>query len=146
MMSGLSHSHRAGAHTIGMCRVVNSGFRGPWVKSSLRFDNSYYRDLLTAGRWVYDGKQFNSVAGDGMIMLDSDMRLSTDEIFSTWARLFATNEELWFDKFSNSFSKLAELGHSSLQPVEYVLASNELGTFLPPQPHSPQQQASSVFL
>ncbi|KAL3916294.1 MAG: hypothetical protein SGPRY_006884, partial [Prymnesium sp.] len=116
-----------GAHTIGICRMVNSGFRGPWVKSSLRFDNSYYRDLLTAGRWVYNGKQFNSVAGDGMMMLDSDMRLSTDEIFSTWARLFATNEELWFDKFSNSFSKLAELGHSSLQPVEYVLASSELG-------------------
>merc|ERR1711935_952888 len=31
-----------GAHTMGRCHKVRSGFDGPWTRNPLRFDNSYY--------------------------------------------------------------------------------------------------------
>ena len=35
----------SGAHTLGRCHIVRSGFDGPWTSNALRFDNEYYRNL-----------------------------------------------------------------------------------------------------
>lgn len=118
-----------GAHSVGVCRVRNSGFRGPWDSTSLRFDNLYFRTLLNASRWVYDGNQFNSASGDGTMMLQADIRMATDPIFSSWSRLFASDELVWFQKFSESFQKLGELGHddAGLIRADYTLKTFHIG-------------------
>ncbi|KAL1514916.1 hypothetical protein AB1Y20_003996 [Prymnesium parvum] len=122
----------AGAHTVGMCRARNSGFRGPWDTTAFRFDNKYFIELLDTGRRKYDGKQWNSVVGDGTMMLDADVRMSTDPQFVTWSHLFAQNELVWFSAFSEAFQKLGELGHapSTLIPADYVLATAGSGRLL----------------
>ncbi|KAL1515118.1 hypothetical protein AB1Y20_004181 [Prymnesium parvum] len=119
----------SGAHSVGICRTRNSGFRGPWDTTAFRFDNKYFIELLDADRWQDDGKQWNSVVGDGTMMLDADIRMSTDPQFVTWSRLFATNELVWFSAFSEAFQKLGELGHtpSTLIPAEYVLKTVRSG-------------------
>ncbi|KAL1520610.1 hypothetical protein AB1Y20_022184 [Prymnesium parvum] len=119
----------AGAHSVGICRLRTSGFRGPWDRTSNRFDNAYYQDLLNRSRWEYDGTQFNSVTGDGTMMLAADFRLAIDSGFATWTRLFARDELLWFQMFTQSFQKLGELGHDvgGLVPVTYQLKSTNSG-------------------
>lgn len=119
----------AGAHSVGICRVANSGFRGPWDTTSLGFDNKFYRDILDEDRWLYDGSQFNSVTGDGTMMLQADMRMAKDSSFAAWTRLFAADELLWFNAFSDAFSKLGTLGHdrSSLSLVSIELAESRQG-------------------
>ncbi len=36
----------SGAHTLGRCHAVRSGFDGPWTTHPLRFDNEYFVNLL----------------------------------------------------------------------------------------------------
>lgn len=89
----------------------------------LTFDNEYYRKLLQVTQWEYDGAQFNSVTGDGTMMLEADFRLATDPSFSTWTRLFASDQVMFFDRFSAAFQKLGELGHD---PAMLIAASYSL--------------------
>ncbi|KAL1499200.1 hypothetical protein AB1Y20_013708 [Prymnesium parvum] len=118
-----------GAHTVGICRVRNSGFRGPWDLTSLRFDNLYYREVLKSDRWLYDGSQLNAANGDGTMLLETDLHMSTDAAFATWTRLFADDELMWFEMFAGAFQKLGELGHasSSLASADYTLFSVHTG-------------------
>ncbi|KAL1511739.1 hypothetical protein AB1Y20_005027 [Prymnesium parvum] len=129
-----------GAHTVGICRVRNSGFRGPWDATSLRFDNLYYREVLKSDRWLYDGSQFNAVNGDGTMLLETDFRMSTDDAFATWTRLFADDELVWFEMFAGAFQKLGELGHasSSLARVDYTLLSVHTGQLQAAVQHAAQ--------
>ncbi|KAL1520688.1 hypothetical protein AB1Y20_022257 [Prymnesium parvum] len=132
----------AGAHTVGVCRVRNSGFRGPWDRTSTRFDNAYFRGLLDASSWAYNGSQYNSVSGDGTMMLPADLQLVADASFATWSRLFAREELLWFQVFSDAFQKLSQLGHDplTLVPVEISLASDLSGST-----HAGVQKAASLI-
>lgn len=36
----------SGAHTLGRCHRVRSGFDGPWTRNPLKFDNQYFQVLL----------------------------------------------------------------------------------------------------
>ena len=36
----------SGAHTLGRCHSVRSGFDGPWTNNPLRFDNNYFKVLM----------------------------------------------------------------------------------------------------
>ena len=36
----------SGAHTLGRCHKVRSGFDGPWTNNPLKFDNNYFKVLL----------------------------------------------------------------------------------------------------
>eukprot|EP00439_Symbiodinium_sp_Y106_P015699 s285_g2.t1 len=36
----------SGAHTVGSCHLDRSGFDGAWTADKLKFDNSYFKDLL----------------------------------------------------------------------------------------------------
>ena len=42
-----------GAHSLGQATLRNSGFDGPWAIPMDRFDNGFYRELVTNG-WVQD--------------------------------------------------------------------------------------------
>ncbi|KAL1520672.1 hypothetical protein AB1Y20_022242 [Prymnesium parvum] len=122
-----------GAHTVGLCRARNSGFRGPWDSKAFRFNNGYYRRLLNTSWWEYDGSQYNFISGDGSMMLETDMHLAVQPVFSVWTRLFARNELLWFSSFSTAFQRLAELGHSpaNLVSVDYTFKALHSGQLQP---------------
>ena len=36
----------SGAHTLGMCHLMWSGFNGRWTETPTRFDNSFFKNLL----------------------------------------------------------------------------------------------------
>ena len=37
----------SGAHTVGKCHLDRSGFDGPWTEDPLKFDNTYFSELMT---------------------------------------------------------------------------------------------------
>jgi hypothetical protein len=36
----------SGGHTLGRCHKVRSGFDGAWTQNPLKFDNSYFKNLM----------------------------------------------------------------------------------------------------
>jgi hypothetical protein len=103
----------SGAHTLGSCHSVRSGFDGPWTRNPLRFDNEYYRNLMELDwkKKEWDGPvQFVDVPTGELMMLPTDMALKTDPVFRKYAELYAQNESKFFEDFSIAFSKLITLG------------------------------------
>lgn len=45
-----------------------------------------------------------------LMMLPTDMALSTDPAFAPWVKRYAEDKELFFDHFAKVFAKLCELG------------------------------------
>ena len=70
----------SGAHTLGRCHLVRSGYDGPWTRNPLRFDNQFYRNLLTL-EWKprdWDGPlQYADTLTGELMMLPTDMALRT---------------------------------------------------------------------
>jgi catalase (peroxidase I) len=103
----------SGAHTLGRCHVVRSGYDGPWTDHPLRFDNGYFKGLM--GReWKkkeWDGPfQYVDVETESVMMLPTDMALRTDDKFRVFAELYAKDEQKFFDDFSAAYAKLISLG------------------------------------
>lgn len=102
-----------GAHTMGRCHKVRSGFDGPWTRNPLRFDNTYYTNLLDL-EWQprkWDGKlQYEDVKSQSLMMLPADMAIREDVEFRKHAQAYADDQQLFFDEFAEAFSKLCELG------------------------------------
>jgi catalase (peroxidase I) len=108
-----------GAHTLGECHIEWSGFFGPWTPNPMKFDNSFYREL------VYDVWQltpntrqyFDTTPGmEFLMMLHTDMALINDPDFYRYVEIFADNQAEWFSAFTQVFPKLQELGCSNLLP------------------------------
>jgi len=105
----------SGAHTLGRCHRVRSGFDGPWTTKPLVFDNEYFRNILDL-EWkeveiVETGrKQFVDVQTGKLMMLPTDMALKTDEKFLPFTQAYAKDQDLFFKDFSAAFSKLISLG------------------------------------
>ncbi|KAF5690912.1 heme-binding peroxidase [Fusarium circinatum] len=108
----------SGAHSLGRCHTENSGFEGKWVNNPTRFSNQYFR-LLLSEKWTEKTvpesgvTQFSSVDPDTeeeLMMLPTDMALTTDPEFSKYVRLYAEDKELFFNDFKAAFAKLLELG------------------------------------
>lgn len=61
----------SGAHTLGSCHRLRSGFDGPWTHNPLQFDNEYFKNLLDL-EWTereWDGpKQFQDQSGELMML------------------------------------------------------------------------------
>eukprot|EP00511_Aplanochytrium_stocchinoi_P011139 CAMPEP_0204874332 /NCGR_PEP_ID=MMETSP1348-20121228/42717_1 /ASSEMBLY_ACC=CAM_ASM_000700 /TAXON_ID=215587 /ORGANISM="Aplanochytrium stocchinoi, Strain GSBS06" /LENGTH=403 /DNA_ID=CAMNT_0052030059 /DNA_START=51 /DNA_END=1262 /DNA_ORIENTATION=+ len=102
----------SGAHTLGRCHKSRSGYDGPWTADPLKFDNSYFTNLMNL-EWKpreWDGpEQFEDPSGRYM-MLPTDMALKSDPEFCIVAREYADNEEVFFRDFSEAFSKLLAFG------------------------------------
>jgi hypothetical protein len=103
----------SGAHTLGRCHFVRSGYDGKWTRTPLRFDNEYFRNLITL-TWKprdWDGQlQYTDVETGELMMLPTDMALKTDPDFREYAELYARDQEAFFRDFSAAYSKLLSLG------------------------------------
>ncbi|KAF5656894.1 heme-binding peroxidase [Fusarium heterosporum] len=108
----------SGAHNLGRCHTHNSGFEGKWVNNPTRFSNQYFR-LLLSEEWKEKTvpesgvTQFSSVdpnTEEELMMLPTDMALTTDPEFFKYVHLYAEDKELFFNDFKAAFGKLLELG------------------------------------
>jgi len=103
----------SGAHTLGRCHLVRSGFDGPWTSNPLSFDNEYFRNLMHK-EWRernWEGpRQFEDVETGKLMMLPTDMALRTDPAFRKYAEIYANDEKTFFEDFAKAFAKLLAAG------------------------------------
>ncbi|XBI70966.1 hypothetical protein VPH35_065313 [Triticum aestivum] len=66
----------SGGHTLGRCHKERSGFEGPWTRNPLKFDNSYFTELLSGDK-------------EGLLQLPSDKTLLTDPVFRPLVEKYA---------------------------------------------------------
>ncbi|CAI0445298.1 unnamed protein product [Linum tenue] len=66
----------SGGHTLGRAHPERSGFDGPWTKEPLKFDNSYFVELLKGET-------------EGLLKLPTDNALLDDPAFRPFVELYA---------------------------------------------------------
>ncbi|KAL2937109.1 L-ascorbate peroxidase 3 [Bienertia sinuspersici] len=87
----------SGAHTLGRAHSDRSGFDGPWTQEPLKFDNSYFVELLKG-------------ESEGLLQLPTDKALVEDPAFRPFVDLYAKDEDAFFRDYAASHKKLSELG------------------------------------
>lgn len=87
----------SGGHTLGRAHADRSGFDGPWTKEPLKFDNSYFLELLKG-------------ESEGLLKLPTDLVLLEDPEFRKYVELYAKDEDAFFKDYAVSHKKLSELG------------------------------------
>lgn len=88
----------SGAHCLGSCHEDRSGFDGPWTKEPLKFDNSYFHEILQEDP---DPK---------LLRLISDMALLDDPEHNELVELYAADQDAFFKDYVVAHQKLSELG------------------------------------
>ena len=109
----------SGAHTVGRCHLDRSGFDGPWTSEPMKFDNSYFQDLLNK-EWKETtteagNPQYTDGNEDKTMMLISDLALVSDDKFRPYVEKYAADENAFFQDFAKAYQKLIELGCTDLQ-------------------------------
>jgi len=108
----------SGAHTVGRCSPDRSGFDGPWTEEPLKFDNTYFTEMLnkeyTFGEASPGNPQYMNEA-TGTIMLISDLALLEDDAFKTHVQAYAADQATYFADFTAAWVKLQENGCPSLR-------------------------------
>ncbi|GKV24015.1 hypothetical protein SLEP1_g33677 [Rubroshorea leprosula] len=111
----------SGGHTLGRAHPERSGFDGPWTQEPLKFDNSYFVELLTEET-------------EGLLKLPTDKALLEDPEFRRYVELYAKDEDAFFRDYAASHKKLSELGFtprsSSTKPIakdSTILAQSAVG-------------------
>ncbi|XP_010265979.1 PREDICTED: L-ascorbate peroxidase 3, peroxisomal [Nelumbo nucifera] len=89
----------SGGHTLGRAHPERSGFDGPWTKEPLKFDNSYFVELLKG-------------ESEGLLKLPTDKALLEVPEFRRYVELYAKDEDAFFRDYAESHKKLSELGFS----------------------------------
>lgn len=86
-----------GAHALGGAHKDRSGFDGNFTQNPLKFDNSYYVELLK---------------GDtpGLVKFPTDKALLNDSRFRPFVELYAADQAAFFRDYAKSHKKLSELG------------------------------------
>ncbi|KAH9618691.1 hypothetical protein KSS87_018581 [Heliosperma pusillum] len=81
----------------GRAHQDRSGFDGPFTKEPLKFDNSYYVELLQ---------------GDtpGLVKFPTDKVLIQDPVFRQFVQLYAQDEKKFFEDYAEAHKKMSELG------------------------------------
>ncbi|XVE67149.1 hypothetical protein DITRI_Ditri08aG0137700 [Diplodiscus trichospermus] len=87
----------SGGHTLGRAHPERSGFDGPWTNEPLKFDNSYFMELLKG-------------ESEGLLKLPTDKTLLDDPEFRQYVELYAKDEDAFFRDYAESHKKLSELG------------------------------------
>lgn len=88
----------SGAHSLGRAHQDRTpGFDGPFTEDPLKFDNSYFVELMK---------------GDtpGLVKFPTDKVLLEDPAFRQFAELYAKDEKVFFADYAQSQKKLSELG------------------------------------
>ncbi|KDP24002.1 hypothetical protein JCGZ_25390 [Jatropha curcas] len=88
----------SGGHTLGKAHKERSGFDGAWTKDPLKFDNSYFKELLKGDD------------SEGLLKLPTDKALVEDPKFRSYVELYAKDEDAFFADYAMSHKKLSELG------------------------------------
>ncbi|KAJ0077206.1 hypothetical protein Patl1_36036 [Pistacia atlantica] len=109
----------SGAHTLGRAHPERSGFDGPWTREPLKFDNSYFVELLNG-------------ESEGLLQLPSDKALVEDPEFRRYVELYTKDEDAFFKDYAASHKKLSELGLSPssskiIQKDGSILAQSAVG-------------------
>ncbi|KAM0938730.1 putative L-ascorbate peroxidase [Dioscorea sansibarensis] len=97
----------SGGHTLGRAHPERSGFDGAWTKEPLKFDNSYFVELLKG-------------ESEGLLRLPTDKALLEDPVFRKYVELYAKDEDAFFKDYAESHKKLSELGFT---PPKSISAS-----------------------
>ncbi|PKA60777.1 putative L-ascorbate peroxidase 4 [Apostasia shenzhenica] len=87
----------SGGHTLGKAHSERSGFEGAWTKEPLKFDNSYFIELLNE-------------ESEWLLKLPTDKALVEDPAFRPYVELYAKDEDAFFKDYAESHKKLSELG------------------------------------
>ncbi|CAL1410243.1 unnamed protein product [Linum trigynum] len=113
----------SGGHTLGRAHPERSGFDGPWTKEPLKFDNSYFVELLKGET-------------EGLLKLPTDNALLDDPAFRPFVDLYAKDEDAFFKDYAAAHKRLSELGFtpgpgssaSTVMPLDgIVLAQSAVG-------------------
>jgi len=102
----------SGAHIIGECHAVASGYIGRTVTPNV-FDNAYFA-LLVNVKWepntLPSGKlQYKDPSG-ALTVQPSDIALIQDPKFKEWVDIYANDQDRFFADFAKYFAVLLELG------------------------------------
>uniref|UniRef100_A0A8R7V7E2 L-ascorbate peroxidase n=2 Tax=Triticum urartu TaxID=4572 RepID=A0A8R7V7E2_TRIUA len=87
----------SGGHSLGKAHPERSGFDGAWTRDPLKFDNSYFLELLKG-------------ESEGLLKLPTDKALLDDPEFRRYVELYAKDEDAFFKDYAESHKKLSELG------------------------------------
>ncbi|KAK9052067.1 hypothetical protein SSX86_028695 [Deinandra increscens subsp. villosa] len=111
----------SGGHTLGRAHADRSGFEGPWTREPLKFDNSYFLELLKG-------------ESEGLLKLPTDIALLDDPVFRPYVEQYAKDEDAFFNDYATSHKKLSELGFTpgSKKVVKdgVVLAQSAVGVLV----------------
>ncbi|XP_068645607.1 L-ascorbate peroxidase 3-like [Aristolochia californica] len=103
----------SGGHTLGKAHPDRSGFDGPWTQDPLKFDNSYFVELLKGET-------------EGLLQLPTDKVLVEDPVFRPYVELYAKDEDAFFRDYAESHKKLSELGFTPSSSKFYLKTSTIL--------------------
>ncbi|KAH0852589.1 hypothetical protein HID58_093888 [Brassica napus] len=81
----------------GRAHKERSDFEGPWTRDPLKFDNSYFVELLNGET-------------PELLQLKTDKALLGDPKFEPYVKLYAKDEDAFFRDYAISHKKLSELG------------------------------------
>ncbi|CAK8540024.1 unnamed protein product [Lathyrus sativus] len=107
----------SGGHTLGKAHKDRSDFEGQWTRDPLKFDNSYFVELL------------NSESKD-LLKLPTDKVLVEDPKFRKYVELYAKDEKAFFKDYAKSHKKLSELGFNPNCNYRSKLAKAVLGVVI----------------
>lgn len=98
----------SGAHALGRCHLLSSGYVGPWTPQPTVFSNLYFV-LLKNLKWTPNPKagkfQYQDPSGK-LMMLPSDIVLIEDPKFKIYVDEYAKDQNLFFKDFAQAFSTL----------------------------------------
>uniref|UniRef100_A0A803NP72 L-ascorbate peroxidase n=1 Tax=Cannabis sativa TaxID=3483 RepID=A0A803NP72_CANSA len=103
----------SGGHTLGKAHPDRSGFDGPWTSEPLKFDNSYFVELLKG-------------ESEGLLKLPTDIALLDDPAFRGYVELYAKDEDAFFKDYAESHKKLSELGFSPVRSSNKEFAKSSV--------------------
>ncbi|XP_027360368.1 L-ascorbate peroxidase 3-like [Abrus precatorius] len=87
----------SGGHTLGKAHKDRSDFEGQWTRDPLKFDNSYFVELLKG-------------ESKDLLKLPTDKALMEDPGFRKYVELYAKSEDAFIADYATSHKKLSELG------------------------------------
>lgn len=88
----------SGAHTLGRAHKDRSGFDGAWTKDPIKFDNSYYTEIMAKD------------ADPTLLRLASDDALLDEDATKQLCAKYAADQDAFFADYAESHKKLSELG------------------------------------